>query len=461
MAQELHRLFYPSSLAVIGASKNDMKGGGYILKGLISGGFKGKLYPVNPREPELMGLKCYPSVLDIPGEIDVVILAVPADLVPRLVAECCQKNVGFVVVHSVGFSELGAAGKALENKILQVSKQYRTRIVGPNCMGLYSPAIGLNTIVPKANLDSDAGNIAFISQSGWAAENLIHVGYERGLRFSQGVSIGNQCDLTAEDCLQYFAEDANTKVIVAYIEGIKRGREFFNLAKQITMKKPLIVFKGGRTESGAKATASHTGSLAGDINVFNALVRQSGIISAQNLEEMVDLTVGFICPLLPGGSRLGVLVEAGGGAVASTDISEELGLSIPTLSLGMQKSLMKILRDRLPASSSRHNPVDLVWVPGDISSEVYVQCSRIILKEVDALLIVGYVPLNDQFAAALAEVRDELKKPIFFIPGWHTLQRQGMSVMTRTGIPTFSIPERGLRVLAAMIRYANYLSTGK
>jgi len=444
---------------VIGASNNELKGGGYILRGLIRGGFKGRLYPVNPRAPELMGHKCYPSILDIPGEVDVVILAVPANLVPRVIVECCEKNVGFVVVHSVGFSELGAVGKDLEDEILRVSKQYRTRIVGPNCMGLYSPAIGLNTIVPKADLDNDAGPVAFIGQSGWAVENLIHVGYERGLRFSQGVSIGNQCDLTAEDFLQYFAEDANTKVIVAYVEGIKRGTEFLSLVKEITQKKPVIVWKGGRTESGTKAVASHTGSLAGEITVFNAMVRQSGIVSAQNLEEMVDLAVGFNCSVLPSGSRLGVLAEAGGGAVASSDIGEELGLEIPTLSVGTQKALIEIIDNRLPISSSRQNPVDLVWVPDDISSEVYIQCSRIMLKEVDALLIVGYVALNGEFASALAGVRDEFKKPIFFIPGWHTLQRQGMSIMTRTGIPTFSIPERGLRVLAAMIRYGNYVST--
>ncbi len=290
--QELDRLFNPSSLAVIGASKYEQKGGGYLLKGIIRSGFKGRLYPVNPKESEIMGLRSYPSILDIPGEVDLAIIAVPARIVPQVMAECGQKSVKFVVVHSVGFSELGAQGRELENEVLQIARQSGTRFVGPNCLGLYCPEVGINTVIPDADLDNEAGPVAFLGQSGWVSENIVLMGYERGLRFSKVISIGNQSDLTIEDFLEYFAADAETKVIVCYIEGIKRGREFLQLSKQISKKKPIIVWKGGRTEAGIRAAASHTGSLASDDAVLDAALKQGGIASAQNLEELIDLAVG-------------------------------------------------------------------------------------------------------------------------------------------------------------------------
>lgn len=454
--QELDRLFSPSSIAIIGASQDIDKGGGFVLHGLLQGGFRGKLYAVNPKQTEIMGLKTYPSVLDIPEEVDEAIIAVAARIVPQVMAECSQKGIKFAVVHSAGFSELGAKGRELENEMLRIAQQGGTRIVGPNCMGLYNPRANLNTILTEAYLTGDPGSIAFIGQSGNVSENFISMGYELGLRYSKVVSIGNQSDLTIEDFLEYFAADPETKVIGCYIEGIKRGREFLQLAKQISLKKPIIVWKGGKSEAGVKIAASHTGSLAGNRAVFEAALKQSGVISADNSEELLDLAMGFTSPVLPTGNRLGLIAEAGSGTVTGADIYEQLGLAMPALSAETQKELDNTLQDMAMANLTRQNPVDLGWLTYDISPRLHLACSQIIGKEVDAIVTLCYAHLDEQFAAQLASLRDEIKKPIILVAGLPAMEKEGMKMLVRKGIPTYTILQRALKVLSAMVRYSNY-----
>jgi len=455
--QGLDRLFNPSSLAVIGASRNDQKGGGLFLQGLINSGFKGKLYPVNPKEVEIMGFRCYPGILDIPGEVDLAIVAVPAGIVPQVMAECSQKGVKFAVVHSAGFSELGSKGKELNEEMLKFARQGGVRIIGPNCMGFYCPEANIDTILSQSTFRKEVGSVAFVGQSGWVTENFILIGYEPGLRFSKVVSIGNQSDLTIEDLLEYFANDANTRVIAFYIEGIKRGREFLQLARQISKKKPIIVWKAGRTEVGVRATASHTGSLASNNAIVDAALKQGGIAVARNLDELIDLAVGFTCSVLPTGNKVGLLVEAGGGAVASADAAEALGLEIPILPVEAQQELIDELKGIIPPFSSPRNPVDLVWPPIDNIVQLFTQCSRIILKEVDAIVMVNYAVYDEQSAKEVTSLRDEMGKPIFIVPGHAVGQRTGMNLLAKNGVPTFNIPERALKVLSAMVRYSNYL----
>lgn len=455
--QPLDRLFMPASVAVIGASNDSKRGGGFLLKGLIGNNFKGKLHPVNPKESEIMGLKGYPSVLDIPGEVDLAVIAVSAGIVPQVIAECGQKDVKFAVIHSVGFSELGTEGKALENEVLRLAQQSGIRIVGPNCMGLYCPQVGLNTIAPLAESGNGTGAVALLGQSGWVTGNFIEMAYEQGLRFSKAVSIGNQGDLTIEDFLEYFGTDDETKVIVCYIEGIKRGREFLQLLKRISQRKPIIVWKAGRTEVGVRAAASHTGALAGDSAIFDAVLKQSAVAIAQNLEELIDLAIGFTCPVLPSGNRLGVVVETGGGAVANADSYQALGLEMPILSGQAQRKLINaVLQDSVAAVPSVQNPVDIVWPLKWPTGWEFIQCSRIVLKEVDAVLVMGHAFLNAHLATKVAALRDETGKPIIMIPCNPAQQKQGMSLLVRRGIPTFTIPERALKALAAMVRYADY-----
>jgi len=453
---QLDRLFNPSSVAIVGASKEIWKSGGRFLAVFTRGRFGGEVYAVNPTESEIMGLKSYQRVQDIPGEVDLAMIAVPARIVPQVIGDCSQKGVKFAVVHSAGFSELGGEGKELEEEMLRLARQGVTRIIGPNCMGFYCPQTGINTVTHMADSDDESGAVAFVGQSGWATENMIITGSELGLRFSKVVSIGNQSDLTIEDMLEYLADDEGTRVISFYIEGIKRGTEFLRLAKQASRKKPVIVWKSGRTEVGARAAASHTGSMAGSADVFDAALTQSGVAIARNLEELIDLTVGFTSPVLPTGDRLGLLVEAGGGGVAGSDAATALGFEMPTLSNETQEELINRLKGILPPFSRPRNPVDIVWAPATDAARVYLDCSRAILKEVDALVMINYPRYDDYFVNGLAGLRDEVNKPILVIPGHPGESREGMHRLVRTGIPSFTIPERALKVLAAMLRYSNY-----
>ncbi|OGN91216.1 MAG: hypothetical protein A2Z70_00265 [Chloroflexi bacterium RBG_13_48_17] len=460
MSSDLKSLFQPEAVAIVGASQDELKSGGMFVSSLLKDGYKGTIYPVNRKESEIMSLKSYPSVLDVPGEIDLAIIAVPAQGVPPVMTECARKGVKFAVVHSVGFSELGTEGRELERQMVEAARSGGVRIVGPNCMGIFSPKGCINTIVPHARVPMEPGGVAFIGQSGWASENTTRLGSERGLRFSGIISIGNQSDLTVEDFLEYFGNDPETKVFAAYIEGIKQPRRFLNLAEEISPKKPIIVWKGGSSELGAKAAASHTGSLAGNYALFEAISRQKGIISAQSLEELLDLAVAFNCPYLPTGREVGLLIEAGGGAVATCDACARAGLNISPLPQRIQQQLREFLEGKIPPSPARGNPVDLVWVSFADALSVYSTCLEIMAPVVDSCLTICYAFLEDEsFLSRLENIRNQNKKPIIVVPGNSIDQRQGMSLAVRRGIPAYAMPENAVRALAAMTQRAEYLKS--
>jgi acyl-CoA synthetase (NDP forming) len=282
------------------------------------------------------------------------------------------------------------------------------------------------------------------------------MGNERGLRFSKVVSVGNQADLTIEDYLEYLAVDDQTRVIAVYIEGVKQGRRLMQLVRRISMTKPVIIWKAGRTKVGIRAAASHTASLAGDSAIFDIALKQSGAIIAHNLEELIDLAIGFSCPFLPEGNRLGVVGEAGGGGVTVADNYQLLGLEMPVLSEALQRELVETLKDSVVAFPNLQNPVDIVWPLNWATGWAIRQCLRITAKEVDAAIGIDYAPLNKQLVKELTTLRDEIQKPIMIIPGNSIEQRQGMSRLVRSGIPSFTIPERALKVLAAMVSHARF-----
>jgi len=458
MSSDLKSLFQPASVAIVGASQDESKSGGMFVSSLLKDGYKGTIYPINRKESEIMSLKSYPSVLDIPGEIDLAVMAIPAQGTPQAMAECAQKGVKFAVVHSVGFSELGTEGKELERKMLESARSGGVRIVGPNCMGIFSPRGSINTIVPYARVPMEPGGVAFVAQSGWASENMTRLGSERGLRFRGIISIGNQSDLTIEDFLEYFGNDPETKVFAAYIEGIKQPGRFLKLAEEISPKKPIIVWKGGSSELGAKAAASHTGSLAGNYALFEAASRQKGIISAQSLEELMDLAAAFSCPYLPPGKEVGLLIEAGGGAVASGDACYKADLNVSPLAEDVQLKLSEFLKDKIPPSPSLKNPVDLIWAPLSEAHSIYATCLEIMAPAVDSLLTICYAFIQDEwFLSRLESIRDQNKKPIIVVPGNSIDQRQGMFLATRRGIPAYTMPDNAVKALAAMTRRAEYL----
>ncbi len=454
----LEKLFNPSSIAVVGASNELYKSGGRFFKGLMDSGFRGDLYAVNPNEPIVFGKNSYRSLLEMQDGIDLAIIAVPAKIVPQIISDCRQKRVKFAIVHSAGFSELGAEGKELEKEMLKHAGSGSTRIIGPNCMGIYSPNARINTITQGIVSADDVGSVAFVGQSGWVTENVILLGHERGLCFSKVVSIGNQSDLTVEDLVDFFADDPQTRVIALYAEGIKRGHDFIKIVQRASQSKPVIVWKGGFTPGGSRSASSHTGSMSGNGIILNSVLIQCGAVIARGLEELIDLMVGFNTPVYSQGNRIGLLVEAGGGAVSGCDAAETLGLKIPQLSQDTQREISTVLQGIIPPFAAPRNPVDIVWSPAQNAISLFVKCSQIMLRETDSLVILNYLNYNEPFAESMCDVRDKTGKPIMFIPGHVGERRQGMALLTKYGLPAFATPERAMKVLEAMVKYRDFIN---
>ena len=353
---ELDTMFYPRSVAVVGASANPVGWGGTgFVTRLRKVGFPGGLYPVNPKATEVQGLKAYPDVKSIPETVDLVIVAVPALRVPGVLEDCVAAGVKNVHIFSSGFSETREEeGRQLEERITRIIQQGGLRVVGPNCMGIYVPASKL-TAWGAEPLGS--GPVAFLSQSGGHAEMLSRYAQGLGLRFSKVISFGNARGLQALDFLEYLAKDPETRFITVYLEGIKNGNKVTQLVKAINRTKPVIVWKGGLTESGSRAVASHTGSLAGEERVWGAFFNQTGAVRVNSLEEIVDVVMAFQYLAPPRGRRALLLGGGGGNSVALADICSREGLEVPHLSDETRKKLA----DSIPlAGNSIRNPLD-IW----------------------------------------------------------------------------------------------------
>ncbi|MFC1976767.1 acetate--CoA ligase family protein [Chloroflexota bacterium] len=333
----LEEILHPQSIAVAGASGSTGGRSFDWVSYLIEQGFKGEIYPVNPKYSEIAGIKAYPSLREIPGSVDYVISAVPASEVLNMLEDCSQKGVKCVHLFTARFSETGRREAAeLEQEILKQARKSGIRLIGPNCMGVYYPKQGMafNYDFPK-----ESGSAGLISQSGNVAQDFARSASRRGVYFSKVVSYGNALDLNECDFLDYFSQDPETKLIMMYVEGVRDGNRFFNSLRQAASTKPVIILKGGRGESGARATASHTASLAGSMKIWETLVTQAGAISAESLDELIDLAVSFY--LLPPirGLRVGVAGGAGGPTVMAADHCEEAGLDVIPLPTEIREEL--------------------------------------------------------------------------------------------------------------------------
>lgn len=451
----LDPIFNPRSIAIVGASRDINKGGGMFLWGLGLSGYEGKLFPVNPKETEINSLRCYPNIREVPEPVDLAILTVANRLIPAVLQECAQKGVKHVVVHSAGFGEIDEAGKKLEQEIVEIARRNDIRLVGPNCMGVSNPEVGLNTIVPNKVFDREKGVFSFVGQSGWGTENVLLMCRERGVRPRRFVSSGNQTDLDVIDYLEHFASDEGTAFMGAYIEGLRRADQFVRLLGPIARKKPVLILKGGRTRAGSRAALSHTGSLGGSSEVFEGVVRQTGIVRVESFEDMADAAVAFSSPFYPSGKRVGLVVEAGGAAVTAGDFCEQMGLEVPTLSDAVRSTLETMVKGVLPPTAGLSNPVDLVWPPEHLALEIVTQTMRHVGPEVDSLLFVTYQPLNSPaLLENLTRLRDELRKPIFVVPGHHTESRPHIAGVTKAGLPCFTTPYRACRALSLLSRFS-------
>jgi len=383
-------LLKPKSVAIIGASRTR---GFYWVRSFLEYGFPGKIFPVNPKEKEVLGLKCYPSILDVPQDVDFAVIAVPAPIVPKVLEDCAKKGVKLVTIFSSGFSETGTKeGILLEKKVAEIIRKTGIRAFGPNCMGVYAPQQSLSF---RPDLPKDSGNVGFISQSGGNAIGVVICGAVWGLKFSKVFSYGNAADLDSIDLLEYLRWDEETKIIGLYIEGVKNGSKLLSVLKKTTAEKPVVVWKGGVTELGSKAVASHTGALAGSAQIWESVFKQANAVSVHSLEEMIDLLCVFSFLPPPRGKNIGILSISGGSSVVSADIAAQYGFNVPELPREVQEKIRKVVQ---PVGVNIKNPIDLA--SSFYNSDIMEYVLHEIMDHIDALIFdfqVHFLALRERF----------------------------------------------------------------
>jgi acyl-CoA synthetase (NDP forming) len=345
-------LFHPESIAVIGASNTYGKWGYTYLRNLRDGGFAGRVFPVNPKEKEILGYPVYPRLEDVPGSVDLALILLRPELVLDAVRECLARGVRAMVVITAGFGEMGGQGKKMQDEFAALARKARVPLIGPNCMGLISVPAKLNAQLFYSR--PLPGGISILSQSGNLGGDLIRRGMVDRIGFSKFVSSGNEAVTTCEDLLEYFGEDPDTTVILSYLEGVKHGNRFLEIARRVTAKKPVVLLKAGYTSAGSRACVSHTGALAGSQEVFEAVARQAGVIMVDNMDDLYYAGVTLAGQPLPSGKRIGIVTEGGGMGVIAADATVRFGMEVPLLTERLQERF----HDILPERWSRANPVD-------------------------------------------------------------------------------------------------------
>jgi acyl-CoA synthetase (NDP forming) len=473
-------LFNPQSVAVIGAS-NSFGSWGYGVMCRLLGNPARKIYPINTRESEIMGIKAYSSILDIPDTVDFAVISVPYNMIPGIMEECVEKGVKAALIISGGLSEASEEGAGIEKEIETIARKGNLSFIGPNSMGHVNTASGFSTLAWVHHVKK--GNIGFISQSGTYGQRLVRYGLEEGLGFSKFISVGNEASLTLEDYLEYLGEDEETELIIAYIEGLRDGKRFFKLAKRITRNKPIIVLKSGRTEGAARAAKSHVAALSGDDVIYDAMFKQCGVIRVDSDDEVFDVITALLHLPLPKGRRTGILTDGGGIGVVAADACESLGLSLPQFS----KKTMDTLNNLLPPRWPHGNPADMA-APGKL---VTFECLWSIMEDdnLDAVILIGGLgagtflretlldqkateggideileSINEQeeknIQTTFAQVK-QLGKPLLvsrLFPRT-TIKPPIYSKLSQLGIPVYPSPEKAAKVLYYLARYSEYLNT--
>ena len=449
---DFNPIFYPRSIAIVGLPRGFEPGRVFLL-GLLEQGYSGDIFPVNPKADFIEGLRVYPSLKRIPAEIDQAIILVPAPAVMPILEECGHKGIKTVVIYTSGFAESeDDAGKKREEEIQQIAQKMGFHVIGPNCMGIYHPK---NHMAFFPGMPREPGKVGMISQSGSLTILLSRLAEPRGVRFSKMISSGNECDLNTCDFLEFLGQDPDTEVIGAYLEGVKNGPNFLRALKEASKKKPVIIWKAGRTPGGGKAASSHTGSLAGSRMAWAALKKQSGVLMAGNLEEFIDLLAAVYYLPKKVGRRLAILSGAGGPAVSAADACEEYGLQLAEL----REQTQGLLRAILPKTgTSVNNPVDL-GLASVFEVDLYGRAAESVGLDpgVDALIFQGrgVTPeLDIKYATLLIEVQRRIRKPFLVVSlGGLYLEQQSVSVLINAGIPVYPSAERAIWAYANLYRY--------
>ena len=444
----LSKVLEPDSIAVIGASLNREKWGYRILDNIITGGYLGDVYPVNPNEDAVLGLRCHHSVLDIPRRVDLGIIAVPAGSVPAVLEDCGRKGIVGVVIVSAGFGEIG--NRELEDKVRDIARDYEMRMIGPNTFGFINTHLHLNaSIIPRM---PGEGGISFVTQSGTFGLALVDWAVSRHIGLHLVIGVGNKADVDDSDILEHLGDDRHTKTIAMYIEGIKQGRRFIDVASRI--RKPVIALKTGRSRAGGMAALSHTGTLAGTDRIYGGAFKQAGVIRAGTIEELFDSALALsISP--PADDGIGIISNGGGAAILAADICEDLGLHLPALS----DDTVRMLAGVLPAIATPANPLDTA---GDGSYEMFKDVTGIMLPDpgINALLVIYvHAGMVDPClpAEAVIDASEGCDKPV--ITSWIGGKDIGGAVklLEENRIPNYPLPERAVVALNNLVRYKRIL----
>ncbi|MCX5637829.1 MAG: acetate--CoA ligase family protein, partial [Planctomycetota bacterium] len=457
----LESFFNPKSVAIVGASRQKGKVGYEILSNMIEAGFKGKIFPVNPNADAIEGLKCFPDLQSIGQIPDLVIIVVPANIVPAVMRQCADAGVQSVIVITAGFREVGKEGRQLEEQVIQIAKQAGIRVIGPNCLGVIVPANKLNASFvgpPKAGLIP--GAIGYLSQSGALLAAILDMANANGIGFSKLVSIGNKADVDELDVIKALASDADTKVIAGYLENITDGNAFMNQAERISHDKPILLMKSGGTEAGAKAASSHTGSLAGGEVAYESAFERAGVIRCESIKQQFDYAQCFANQPLPAGPRVAVITNAGGAGIMAADAIERQGLTFAKLT---DEAINK-LAFRLPPAANLYNPIDIL---GDALADRYEFALSAVLDDpnVDTVLVL-LTPqaMTDATATAEAVVKiahQKPAKPILACFLGASKVKEGVRILREGKIPQYDSPESAVAAIKVMADYVRWRSRPK
>ncbi|MBW6536381.1 MAG: GNAT family N-acetyltransferase [Mariniphaga sp.] len=452
--RKLDSIFKPKRIALIGVSNNPDSVGGITLRNLVGGGYNGVVYPVNPKREAVFGIPCYPDVKSLPKVPDLAVIMTAAKHVPQLVRECGEAGIHGIIIMSAGFKEAGKEGKVLEDQVkAEKAKFPDMRIIGPNCLGILVPGLSMN--VSFANGMPEKGHVAFISQSGALCTSVLDWAYESHIGFSYFVSIGNSMDVNFGDLIDYFGQDPSTKSIVLYVESLSHARNFMSAARAFSREKPIIVYKSGRFPESAAAAASHTGALASEDSIYDAVFRRAGLARVYDFGNIFDFTDLVGRKRIPKGNRLAIVTNAGGPGVMATDSLISWGGKLVNLS----DETMQKLNDYLPPFWSRGNPVDVL---GDATPERFAKATEIVLedKNVDAVLVLltpQAMTAPTETAEAIAEMAGNTSKTI--MAGWlgGASMRDGIQVFNRAGISNYPTPEQAIRAFMTLSHYSKNL----
>jgi len=447
----LEEFFAPKSVAVVGASTSPEKLGYAVLENLVNGGYVkvGKIYPINPKADEILGQKAYPSVLDVPDDIDLAVIVIPYPYVPAVLKDCGKKNIAGVVVISAGFREAGMEGLERELELVEIANEYKFRLIGPNCLGIIDTYTPVNASFSAGT--PPQGPMAFMSQSGALGTAILDWAQAGRLGLAKFVSLGNKADVSEIDLLKAWANDEDTNVILMYSEGLPNGQEFIKVAREVTKTKPVVAIKSGVTKSGSRAVSSHTGSLAGSEQAYQAAFQQAGVLRANDMASMFDMALALGYQPLLKNDRIVIVTNAGGPGILATDALERSGMSLARLKV----ETIQALEQYLPDAASAANPVDVL---GDARGDRYRFAMEIVSKDpnVDGIMVVltpqAMTEIEDT-ARAVGELSQEIDKPILACFMGEAKVEPGIKVLREYDVPNFSFPERASLAFQSMSQY--------